>query len=114
MQPASEMLLWLDNWGVWPSSQHLPLFSRFREALGEQRPLIESPGHLITGNEYEDAVSIIAVSLLFFWDCHGLAGSGRDAFKISHDEYCWFASRDGEVAAQIQEKVYKSFDRPEK
>src|SRR5262245_11516237 len=78
--PAPETLLLVDDWGVWPSSQHMPLFTRFRQALGEERALTESPGHLVTGSETEDAISIVATSLLFIWDCYGISSSGRDAF----------------------------------
>jgi hypothetical protein len=75
LTPSPELLIWLGDWAVWPSSQHMPLFSRFRQALGEHRPLIEAPGHLVTPDEIEDAVSILTVSLLFFWNCHLLTAS---------------------------------------
>ena len=54
----SETLVLVDDWAVWPSSQHLPLFTRFREALGERRPLIEAPGHIVTPTDTDDAISI--------------------------------------------------------
>jgi hypothetical protein len=60
----------------------MPLFTKFREALGEQRPLIEAPGHLVTPAEAGDAISIITVALLFIWNCHALSASDRDA--VSH------------------------------
>ncbi|MBV9656660.1 MAG: hypothetical protein JO295_00995 [Verrucomicrobia bacterium] len=97
----SETLLLVDDWAVWPSSQHLPLFTRFREALGEHRSLIETPGHVVTAAETDDAVSIIATSLLFMWDCYGISSSGCDAFYFSHDEYCYFASRDASLAELV-------------
>ena len=84
----SETLVLVDDWAVWPSSQHLPLFTRFREALGEHRPLIEAPAHVVTPADADDAISIVATSLLFIWDCYGISSTGRDAFYISHDEYC--------------------------
>jgi hypothetical protein len=74
---------------VWPSSQHMPLFTRFRQALGESRPLIEAPGHVVSASDSGDAVSVIATLLLFPWDCYGISASGRDAFYISHDEFCF-------------------------
>lgn len=104
-----ETLLLVDDWAVWPSSQHMPLFTRFREALGEHRPLIEAPGHLVTPSQTDDAVSIVSTALLFIWDCYGISSSGRDAFYFSHDEYCYFASRDAEVAAEVQ-KTQTSHD----
>ena len=105
LQPSPELLIWVGDWDVWPSSQHMPLFTRFREAFGEKRPLIDAPGHLLTPEEEDDAVSIMSVSLLFFWNCHVLSGSGRDAVFTSHDEFGWFASRDPGVTATAREKI---------
>lgn len=100
--PEPETLLLIDDWAVWPSCQHMPLFTRFREAFGESRPLIEAPGHLFTHADSDDAVSIVATSLFFIWDCYGISASGRNAFYFSHDEYCYFASRDASVAEQVR------------
>jgi hypothetical protein len=99
-----EALVLVDDWEVWPSSQHMPLVTRFREAFGEHRSLIEAPGQLVDAADTDDAVSIIAMSLLFFWDCYGISSTGRDAFYVSHDEYCYFASRDATVAARVTEQ----------
>lgn len=103
--PDPETLILVDDWAVWPSSQHMPLFTRFRQALGESRPLKESPAHLVSVADGDDATSIIATSLLFVWDCYGISSSGRDAFYISHDEFCFFASRDPSVAARVLEQL---------
>jgi|GEM_PF-2067399 len=102
---SPELLLWIGDWAVWPSSQHMPLFDRFREGFGERRPLIEAPGHILTPQEAEDSVSIIAVALFFIWDCHILAASGRDAVFVSHDEVGWFASRDPSVTESVRIKL---------
>jgi hypothetical protein len=112
VEPAPETLLLVDDWAVWPSCQHMPLFTRFREALGERRPLIDAPGHLVTAADSDDAVSIIATSLLFFWDCFGISSSGRDAFYFSHDEYAFFASRDLSVAKQAEQQLVGIRARP--
>lgn len=98
----AEHLLWIRDWAIWPSSQHTPLFMRFREACGKRRHLIEAPGHLLHAGESDDAISVIAVSLLFFYDCFGISGSGRDAFIISHDEYCAFVTRDSSMAEKAR------------
>jgi hypothetical protein len=103
LEPSPELLIWPGDWAVWHN--HMPLFTRFREALGERRLLIEAPGHLVAPGEADDAVSIIVVSLLFVWNCHILAASGRDAVFVSHDEYGWFASMDASVAASRAEAL---------
>jgi hypothetical protein len=81
------MLLWLSDWAVWPNSQHMPLFTRFRDAFDESRPLIETPGHLFQANEIDDAVSVLAIAMLFVWDCHVFPADGP-VFVTSHDEWC--------------------------
>jgi hypothetical protein len=108
IEPSPELLLWVDDWAVWPSVQHMPLFSRFRQAFGETRPLIEAPGHLVLPNEADDAISIITMPLLFLWDCHVLTASGREAVYVSHDAYGWFASRDRAVAESVGLRVRES------
>ena len=87
-----EALLWLDHWAVWPNSQHMPLFTRFREALGESRALIEAPGHLFQPDEVDDAISVLAVAMLFFWDCHVLPAGNGPAFVTSHDVWNAFVA----------------------
>ena len=105
VDPSPELLIWLGDWAVWPDRQHMPLFSRFRQAFGERRPLIEAPGHLVTPDEAEDGVSILTTSLLFLWDCHVLTASGRDVVHVSHDEYGWFGSRDVSVAGSVCQQL---------
>ena len=87
MAESQELLLWIDDWSVWPGYHHMPLFARFREAFGERRPLIEAPGHLVSKQHFDDAVSVLAVSLLSLWDCHVFTGNGRRVFFCSHDEW---------------------------
>ena len=82
-----EVLFWIEAWDVWPSSQHLPLFTRFREALGERRRMDEAPGHLVDRTDRDDAVSVLASALLFIWDCHVLRADGGPVFHCSHDEW---------------------------
>jgi len=105
LAPSPELLIWIGDWALWPSSQHMPLFSRFRQAFGEGRSLIEAPGHLVTPSEIEDGVSILTMSLLFFWDCHVLTASGRDVVFVSHDEFGWFGSRDSSVAGSVCQQL---------
>lgn len=86
LQGDDEILLWVADWAVWPSSQHMGLFTRFREALGERRRLIEAPGQVLLAHEFDDAVSVLSLALLFIWDCHVFGGVGRPVFFCSHDE----------------------------
>jgi len=103
LDPAPELLVWVTEWSVWPSSEHLPLFERFRQSIGERQPLIETPGHLVEPLEHNDGISVLALAFLFVWDCYVIAASGRDALFTSHDEVGWFGSRDEQVARRVRE-----------
>lgn len=102
--PSPQTLLLLDDWAVWSEMHRMPLFTRFRESLGEKRPLIEAPGHLVDEADRDDAISIITTALLFSWDCYGIADGGGHGFYFSHDDYCQFASRDPDLAAEVGQR----------
>jgi hypothetical protein len=87
LRSGGEMLLWLGDWAVWPSMQHEPLFTRFREAFGEHRPLIDAPGHLIAPDEIDDGISVLTTALWFLWDCHVFSARRGPMFVCSHDEW---------------------------
>lgn len=102
LKPAKELLVWVGDWAVWPSGQHMPLFTRFREAFGEHRRLIEAPGHLVRASEGDDAQSILVVATLFLWNCHVLCGNGDEALFVSHDEWGRVAVRRKSRVASIE------------
>src|SRR5262249_25546900 len=68
-RPAYERLLWVEDWGIWPSGEFLPLFAALRSAFGDRRPLIEAPGHLLTEADVESGLSLFIVNAIFLWDC---------------------------------------------
>lgn len=82
-----ESLLWVTLWGVWPSSENLPLFGRVRDSFAEGRPLQDAPGHLFERSELDDLASFVQLCLICVWDFHVLpATTGVRAFA-SHDEF---------------------------
>jgi hypothetical protein len=46
LQPRQSCLVWVTDWGVFPSNENLHLFYRLRQTYGEARLLDEAPGHL--------------------------------------------------------------------
>lgn len=81
-----ERLLWIEEWGVWPSGEHFPLLTALRAGFGERRSLIDVPGHLSEQGDDEDGLSFLIVGLLFLWDCWLYTKSGT-VLMLSHDEY---------------------------
>src|SRR5947207_9240523 len=49
-QPPS-LLVYPTNVHIWPSSGHLPVLSRLRQAWGEPRSIDEYPGHVFASDE---------------------------------------------------------------
>jgi hypothetical protein len=80
----SERLVWISGCGAWPSEEHMPLFYRLREALGEKRYVRDAPGHLISMQEDDDGFSIFIVAALFLWDCW--LYSNTAIIEITNDE----------------------------
>ena len=85
MMTVTERLLWMTGWSAWPTEEHIPLFKTLRRALGEERELIEIPGHLIDPSETEHGLSLLVVACLFLWDGWLYSRSGV-VIEVSNDE----------------------------
>ena len=70
MAVDNSLLVWLDDWSVWPTGQWHHLFDRFRLSYGCDEPLIERPAYLIDKTEFDAAVSIVVYAILMMWDCY--------------------------------------------
>ena len=93
---APLFLVWFANWAVWPSGQRMHVFDRFRMSYGENRRLIDSPGHVFDGNETDDAISFVTLAALFLWDCYVVTPKRSALLFFSHDEYGLMKGIDGE------------------
>src|SRR5262245_40598604 len=71
-----ETLLWITGSSVWPSGEHMPLFTILRRGLGEERPLFDAPGCIALQGDDDGALSVLVTAVLFLWDCWLLAGNG--------------------------------------
>ncbi len=88
-----ETLVWMTDWSVWPSGEHMPLVVSLRRGFGEARDLGKAPGMLARLGEDDDALSMLVVAILFLWDCWLLAVDGSIAVSLSHDEYGMVCAR---------------------
>jgi len=84
---APDVLLWITEWGVWPSGERMHIFERFRLSYGVDSPLIKHPGHLLTQDEFETTWSLAIFAILFLWDCYVLASNKQVVLFYSHDEF---------------------------
>jgi hypothetical protein len=105
--PNESLLVWIGNWVVWPSSGHIPLLMRLRQAFGENRPLEAAPVHVFSSAEREDAVSFLILSLEFFWDLLIVESTGTLSFFVSHDEFLQVMAKDGTALTEINDRLIR-------
>ena len=86
-QPA---LLWITEWGIWPSSENWHLYYKLRQTYGDFELLHESPGHLFLEHESEDLVSFTQLAMLNGWGGYVLTHADYVNAFFSHDEFIDF------------------------
>lgn len=84
---ASEICMFVHEYGVFPSCEIRDLFDGYRNHLGEERTLEEAPGHIFSKDELREFVSLLSCVLYFSWGCHIISQDNGVYLKVSHDEY---------------------------
>jgi hypothetical protein len=102
------VLLWITEWGIWPSSENWHLYYKLRQAYGDYWLLQEAPGHLFLEHEAEDLASFLQVALLNGWGGYVLPQANYVNAFFSHDEYISFYAERAENLAQVRE-AFKTF-----
>ncbi len=98
-------LLWITEWGIWPSSENWHLYQRLRESYGDHRLLDEAPGHLFLGHESEDLASFLQLSMLNGWGGYLLSDLDYVNAFFSHDEYIQFFAAEDICLADVREQL---------
>jgi hypothetical protein len=83
-------LLWITEWGVWPSSENMRLFDLVRGSFGESRQVHEANGHLFGRGDEGILECLLDCVLYFSWDAWLFDEKSRSAVRMSHDEYLEF------------------------
>lgn len=83
---GDEALLWIDEYGMWPSCEDMNLFSGFRRSLGEASSLHEKPGHIMSKNDTATLATLLSIVLYFSWGAVFIPESKEYTIRISHDE----------------------------
>jgi hypothetical protein len=76
-------LVWVTEYGVWPSSENRHLYYRLRSSYGDLRELHDAPGHHYYGHEIHDLITLIDLMIQFGWGGHVLASSS--SLYFSHE-----------------------------
>ncbi|MDB5297084.1 MAG: hypothetical protein JWO31_3067 [Phycisphaerales bacterium] len=83
-------LLWITEWGIWPSSENLHLYYRLRQSYRDARLLEEAPGHLFLAHETEDMATFLQAAMLNGWGGYVLTEADYVNAFFSHDEFIDF------------------------
>ena len=98
-------LLWVTEWGIWPSSENWHLYYRIRQSHGDHRLLAEAPGHLFLEYEAEELASFLQLSMLNGWGGYVLTHANYANAFFSHDEYLDFYSDNQNMLAEVQKAL---------
>ena len=103
-------LLWITEWGVWPSSENWHLYYKLRRMYGDYRLLHEAPGHLFLDFETEDLASFLQVALLNGWGGYLLTQADFVNAFFSHDEFIDFYAENEANLADLQGAIGRDAD----
>jgi hypothetical protein len=95
-------LLWITEWGIWPSSENWHLYYKLRQTYGDFRLLHEAPGHLFLEHEAEDLASFLQLAMLNGWGGYVLMQADYVNAFFSHDEFVTFYAESEERLAGVR------------
>lgn len=98
-ESKGEGLLWINEFGIWPSSEYRLIFYALRQLVGESRPLDVAPGHIFGTADMETLGAIAAVALYFSWGALLVRGDTELIARISHDDFVDFFGTEAAIAA---------------
>jgi hypothetical protein len=87
LQPRETCLLWVTDWGIFPSNENQHLYYRLRQSYGDSRLMRAAPGHLCLDYERAEVVTLIQLCILFGWDVHLIPTVGYARAFVCHDEW---------------------------
>lgn len=106
-------VLWVTEFGIWPSSENLHLYYAVRRSYGDTRAIWEAPGHEFLKHEHTDLVTFLDIALQFGWGCLLFGPPQRASLIVSHDEWVQFGSEENlrEVASDAEKFGLKLINR---
>ncbi len=101
-------LIFLTEWGIWPTTENWHLYYKLRQLYGDYRLLHEAPGHLFPPHESEELASFLQIAILNGWGGYVLTQAGYVNAFFSHDEYIDFFAERSENLADVRKALTTS------
>lgn len=105
LRPWSRCLVWVSDWGIWPSSENWHLYYKLRPDSQANCLIEDAPAHLLLLHEAPDLVSLVQLVLGFGWDAHILTTEDYARVFISHDEWIEFAFKSAAANSELQSEL---------
>lgn len=95
-------LLWVTEWGIWPSSENWQLYYKLRQTYGDLQLLQDARGHLFLEYESEDLGTFLQLAMLSGWGGYILTDANYVNVFFSHDEYIDFFTSTPEKLSEVR------------
>lgn len=100
-------LLWLSDWPFYKPDE-TAIVSGLRDAHGEQRSLLDAPGHMFKFNEREELTGWVSLMMNFGWDSHLFTFPfDGSMFHTSHEDLVWLVTSDPGKFSKVRKSVRK-------
>jgi hypothetical protein len=103
-RPFDGAIVYMIDWPLY-SEDEMATVSRFRASIGEQRALIDAPGHIFDKNDLHDCVGLFNLSVMFRWDAYLYVPASQLLFFNSHDELQYVTMLSGFDRAQLEKDL---------
>jgi hypothetical protein len=102
-----ETLLYINEYGIWPSCENMYLFDGYRKSIGIDEKIYEKPSHIIKSNENIELYCLLNMILYFFMGCVIMKTENTDEIIfISHDEYIKvYTKNDTKIITNSMKKI---------
>lgn len=101
-------LVWLREWGVWSSSEHLPLYAvLIGTDSATYHTVGQAPGHFFDASEQDHAISLLFLCLAFGWGFSVFREGSALVVHCDHDGIVWLT---GGTSAQGKALAAAVFD----
>ncbi|WP_018970408.1 hypothetical protein [Rubritalea marina] len=109
--PDSDSLIHMTDWSLYQQSEMIAI-AGIRSSRGEDRMLIDSPGHTLMPSEKEIGISLFALSASFAWSSYVYSSLYRSTLYNWEGEIFDFWTDSAETVSEVK-LILKQFDLSE-
>jgi hypothetical protein len=103
-RPFNSAIVYVSDWPLY-SKDEMATVDRFRASIGEQRALIDAPGHIFDERELHDCIGLFNLSVMFRWDAYLYVPASQLLLFNSHDELQYVTLLSGFDRTQLEKDL---------